>query len=169
MERSSKNDSSTANGRPAEPAAEEFVFPPEDSVGYMLRDTYRAFSRELASRIAHEKVTMGMWFFLRALWEEEGLTQRELSRRIGMMEPTTVTALTAMEQRGLVERKHDPKDRRRRIVRLTPKGRRLKDKLLPAAFETNVLALEGVSESEIRRLKKTLTKMKRNLDALSGD
>lgn len=169
MDRSSKDVSASTNGKPADARAEGFEFPPEDSVGYMLRDTYRAFSRELASRIAHEKVTMGMWFFLRALWEEEGLTQRELSRRIGMMEPTTVTALTAMEQRGLVKRERDPNDKRRRIVRLTRKGRNLKAKLLPAAYQTNVLALEGVSEAEIGRLKKTLTKMKRNLDALNGD
>lgn len=167
MERSSrKNLDATVDGKAAELGDAEFEFPPEDSVGYLLRDTYRAFARQLAARLAEEKVTMGMWYFLRALWEEEGLTQRELSRRIRMMEPTTVSALTAMERRGLVKRERDPNDKRRRIVRLTAKGRGLKKKLLPAAYTANVLALEGIPEEEIEQLKKTLAKVKRNLIAL---
>ncbi|MEX0924011.1 MAG: MarR family winged helix-turn-helix transcriptional regulator [Rhodovibrionaceae bacterium] len=169
MERTSKRIAAAGIARPERPEAAEFEFKPEDSVGYMLRDTYRAFARELGSRLAHEKVSMGMWFFLRALWEEEGLTQRELSRRIGMMEPTTVSALASMERRGLVKRERDPNDRRRRIVRLTRKGRNLKGKLLPAAYATNQLALEGVSETEIRQLKKALSKMKQNLIAHWSD
>lgn len=163
--RSSKTIAVPQSKKAGRPKAADFEFKPEDSVGYMLRDTYRAFARELGSRLAQEKVTMGMWFFLRALWEEEGLTQRELSRRIGMMEPTTVSALAAMERRGLVTRDNDPNDRRRRIVRLTRKGRGLKAKLLPAAYETNLLALEGVSDAEIKQLKKALSKMKQNLIA----
>lgn len=167
MERSTRNAAGgSAKAESKEPAG--FEFKPEDSVGYMLRDTFRAFSRQLALRLAREKVTMGMWYFLRALWEEEGLTQRELSRRIGMMEPTTVSALAAMERRGLVKRERDPNDRRRRIVRLTRKGRNLKAKLLPEAYQANVVALEGVSEAEIRQLKKTLRKMKANLDAFDS-
>lgn len=171
MERSStsKRLGTVPGGKPAEPDEAEFEFPPEDSVGYLLRDTYRAFSRELAARLAAEKVTIGMWYFLRALWEEEGLTQRELSRRIRMMEPTTVSALTAMERRGLVRRKSDPNDKRRRIVHLTAKGRALKAKLLPAAYMTNVLALEGIPEDEIAQFKKTLGKVKQNLIDLEDD
>ena len=69
-----------------------FAFPPEASIGFLVRDTHRAFSRVLGAAIADAGVTIGMWFFLRALWEEDGLTQRELSRRIGMTEPTTVSA-----------------------------------------------------------------------------
>src|SRR5262249_57263649 len=68
-------------------------FPPDESSGYLVRDAHRAFQRLLERRIAAYGVTRGQWYFLRALWNEDGLTQRELSARVGMMEPTTVIAL----------------------------------------------------------------------------
>ena len=74
-----------------EPTSTDNTF--DSSIGYVLRDTYRGFSRVLQSKIAPHGVSIGQWYFLRVLWEEDGLTQRELSQRVGMMEPTTVTAL----------------------------------------------------------------------------
>ena len=102
-----------------------FHYTPGQSLGYLVRDTFRAFTRELEARIESEGVSIGQWYFLRALWEQDGLTQRELSRRVGMMEPTTVTAVNAMEARGLVRRVRDARDRRKVKVVLTPRGRRL--------------------------------------------
>ena len=42
--------------------------------------------------------------FLRVLWTRDGLSQRELSERGGMMEPTTVIALRSREKAGLIRR-----------------------------------------------------------------
>nr|WP_245613173.1 MarR family transcriptional regulator [Skermanella stibiiresistens] len=92
---------------------------------------------------------MGQWFFLRALWDEDGLTQRELSQRVGMMEPTTVTALNSMERRGLVERVRNPHDRRKVNIYLTPKGRGLRDVLLPCAAEVSDLATRGIAPADL--------------------
>ena len=61
--------------------------PFDDIVGYQVRMTHRALQRYLQTKIAPYGVTLGMWYHLRALWAEDGLTQRELSRRIGLMEP----------------------------------------------------------------------------------
>ena len=80
-----------------------------------------------------------------ALWDEDGLNERELSQRVGMMEPTTVTALNSMERRGLVERVRNPHDRRKVNIYLTPKGRSLREVLLPCAAEVSELATRGSS------------------------
>ena len=55
----------------SDPLESTLTFPPDQSVGYLLRDTHRAFMRILQTRIAADNVTVGMWFFLRALWEED--------------------------------------------------------------------------------------------------
>ena len=34
-----------------------------------VRETHRALSRSLQARIGPHGITVGMWFFLRALWE----------------------------------------------------------------------------------------------------
>jgi DNA-binding MarR family transcriptional regulator len=148
----------------AEPGSDGFDYRTDESVGYLLRDTHRAFSKVLQARIAAEHVTMGMWYFLRALWEEEGLTQRELSRRIGMMESTAVPALALMERRGLVRRQRDAKDRRRSCVFLTKRGRSLKDILLPHAKQANGVALDGVSPADQATLRRILRQVRTNLE-----
>jgi DNA-binding MarR family transcriptional regulator len=140
-------------------------YPPDQSVGYLMRETHRAFLRALGARISRHGVSIGMWFFLRALWEEDGLTQRELSRRVSMMEPTTATALESMERRGLISRTRNPKDRRKINIRLTDRGRRLQEVLLPYAMEVNRVALAGIPAGQMPLLREQLVRIKRNLDA----
>ena len=85
---------------------------------------------------AHRRLTAstrGQWYFLRVLWTEDGLSQRELSARVGMMEPTTVIALRSMEKSGLIRRVRSADDRRKVLVWLTPKAKRLRDELLGVA------------------------------------
>jgi len=150
----------------AKPAAVKppFVkYPPESSVGYLLRDTHRAFSRILQASIAPWGVTMGMWYFLRALWDEDGLTQRELSRRVGMMEPTTVSALNHMERRGLIERRRNERDRRKVNVFLTRQGKALEKKLLPYAIDVNKIALNAITPDEAEVLRGLFRRMKQSL------
>ena len=87
----------TNNGDTA-PLRHSIDFSLGGSLGYLVRDANRAFQRLLERRISPHGVTRGQWYFLRVLWEEDGLSQRELSARVGMMEPTTVIALRGMEK-----------------------------------------------------------------------
>ena len=144
--------------------AEPPEFQPQNSLGYLLRDTYRAFTKVLQSRISAHGVTIGQWYFLRVLWEEDGLTQRELSQRVGMMEPTTVTALNGMEKRGYVKRVRNATDRRKVNIFLTEKGRALRSRLLPHAADVNRIAAKSVSAQDIELIRSVLNTMKDNLD-----
>lgn len=152
-----------------ETADGDFIFRPEESVGFLVRDTHRAFSKVLGTAIADAGVTVGMWFFLRSLWEEDGLTQRELSRRIGMTEPTTVSAIDTMEKRGFVTRRVDRADRRRRLIYLTESGRALKRALLPLAYDVNVAAVGSLTEDEVATLRALLSRLKANLEDQGGN
>ena len=136
-----------------------------DDVAQLLRDAQRSLSRALADRIGGHGVTIGQWYFLRALWEEDGLTQRELSQRVGMMEPTTVAALNGMERRNLVKRVRNTRDRRKINIHLTDKGQSLRNKLMPCEEEVNQLAVDGLTSSERRSLQKALQLVARNLSA----
>jgi DNA-binding MarR family transcriptional regulator len=138
-------------------------FPLEMSVGYQVRMTHRALQRYLQGKIEPYGVTLGMWYFLRALWHEDGLTQRELSRRIGTMEPTTLNAILTMERSGLVKRVRNKVDKRKIHVHLTPKGRKLKDELLPLAVSVVNTATKTLSSREITTLLKMLSSIRANL------
>jgi DNA-binding MarR family transcriptional regulator len=108
-------------------------------------------------------VSFGHWTFLRVLWERDGLTQRELSREAGVMEPTTFTALQALERLGYVERRQLAENRKNVYVHLTPKGRALKEKLVPLAEEVNRIAVEGVAASQLAAARSVLLAVIENL------
>jgi DNA-binding MarR family transcriptional regulator len=143
--------------------------PFDSSVGYQLRMANRATQRYLQAKIEPHGVTTGMWYFLRALWQEEALTQRELSRRIGTMEPTTLSALAAMEKAGLVTRERDGSDRRKLTVLLTEKGKALKHVLLPLAHEVVEQATAGFSPEDRTRFLGYLAAVQRNLGPETAD
>lgn len=149
--------------------SEDDILPPGRSVGYLVRQTHRALTRALQARIAPHGVSIGMWFFLRALWQEDGISQRELSQRVGMMEPTTASALTNMERKGYVRRIRNRADRRIVNVFLTERGRALRRELLPLAAEVNEVALRGITINEATQLRALLGKIQARLDADTGD
>ena len=152
----------------AKPPRRAAAFPPRLSSGYLVRDAHRAFQRLLERRIAAYGVTRGQWYFLRVLWTADGLSQRELSARVGMMEPTTAVALRNMERSQLIRRLRADEDRRKLRVFLTAKANRLRNPLLTLARDITTEAEEGVGPSDIATFRRVITRMTANLDRI-GD
>lgn len=140
-----------------------FYADPNNSLGYLCRIAFRNFSRALEKRTLPHGVTSGQWRFLRVLWREDGITQRELSRRVGMREPTTVTALKSLEKSGFVRRRQSEEDRRKIHVFLTPKARELEGTLAPHIAWVNEVATQGMSPAEVDTLCELLRRVGRNL------
>ena len=136
---------------------------PNDRLAHLIRDTERAFRRALQLRLAAHEVPFGHWAFLRILWERDGLTQKELSEQAGVMEPTTFAAMKLMEERGYIERRQLPTNRKNVYVHLTRSGRALKKKLVPLAEDTNRISASGLKSSELFTARKVLLAMIENL------
>ena len=137
----------------------------EERFAHLVKLAARGLARALQMRLTEHAVSYGHWTFLRILWEAEGLTQRELSARAGVMEPTTFSALKAMAQRGYVTRRRNPQSRKEMQVFLTPTGRALEAKLVPLAQEVNDVALRGVRAADIAATRRTLLALIENLAA----
>jgi len=135
----------------------------EETVGFLLSDAVRTMTRAFSARIATHGVGMGIFQFLRVLWENDGLTQAELAARTRMRGASAAGALHELERRGLVRRRPDRRDRRKLRVLLTAKGRRLYDLVMPDIDLTNRAMLAGFESAEQRRLKQMLHRMRRNL------
>ena len=136
---------------------------PNNSVGYLTRIAFRSFSRAMERRTLPFGVSAGQWRFLRQLWIEDGLTQRELSRRVSMREPTTVTAVNSLVRSGFVDRVPSVSDRRKVHIHLTDRGRNLRTALLPLVAEVNDLATKGVDPAEMQTFLRVLAVINANL------
>ena len=143
---------------------------PNDRTAHLIRDTERAFRRALQIRLAPFGVPFGHWSFLRILWDADGLTQKELSERAGVMEPTTFAAMQAMEALGYITRQQLPTNKKNVYVYLTPVGRALKKKLVPLAEAANEVSTQNIAPSEVATVRRVLLAMIENLahDELSA-
>lgn len=128
----------------------------EERFAHLVKLAARGLARALQMRLTEHAVSYGHWTYLRILWDAEGLTQRELSARAGVMEPTTFAALKAMAKRGYLTRRRNPQSRKEMQIYLTPEGRALKAKLVPLAEELNGVALRGVDAADVAATRRTL-------------
>jgi len=143
-------------------------FPMEQSIGSQVRRTHRLFAQALQAALAPQEIPLGMWYFLRALWEEDGLTQREISERVGATAPTAVEQLRNMEKRGLISRRASEEDRRKVHFHLTEMGRSVETELLAYAEGVNRIAMEGFTEGEVGFLRLALMRIQDNLAKAKG-
>jgi DNA-binding MarR family transcriptional regulator len=138
---------------------------PDDRLAHLIREATRLLVRSLQARLQAHNVSFGHWAFLRILWEQDGLSQRQLSEAAGVMEPTTHAALHAMEQRGYIERRRQAGDLRNQHVFLTASGRRLKRLLVPLAIEVNEVAVQALPREDLATTRRVLRAIIGNLAA----
>ena len=136
---------------------------PDDRMAHLIRDASRAFRRALQIRLARHGVPFGHWRFLRILWDTDGLTQKELSARAGVMEPTTFSAMKAMESLGYIERRQIATNKKNVYVYLTDAGRTLETRLVPLAEDTNHMSIKNVDSVDLAIARRVLLSMIENL------
>jgi DNA-binding MarR family transcriptional regulator len=138
------------------------TYPMRDSIGHLVNLTHRKLQPMLERRVKAYGLSYGTWFFLRALWEKDGGTQRELAARVGASEPTTLYAVRELARRGLVMLRTDRHDRRRLDIGLTKKARDLYRVLIPSVAEINGVLLNGLRRREVSELRRMLRIIKDN-------
>lgn len=123
-------------------------FSKDDSAGYLANHMARLFERGLAARIRPLGLTTGTFPALLELWENDGLTQKQLVERLDIEQATMANTLSRMERDGLIRREKDPGDGRVQRIRLTERARALRDPAIAAATAENEDALRALSDEE---------------------
>jgi MarR family transcriptional regulator, transcriptional regulator for hemolysin len=128
-------------------------------------------SRLLRNYIDHRSkergTTRAQWIVLFRLRQNEGLSQVDLADVLELQPISLVRLLDRLVEHGLLERRHDPKDRRANRLFLTAKGKKLVDDLdsLRDAIATDVF--HDVSNNAVQTTLETLREAKERIKALS--
>lgn len=131
-----------------------------ESIALLMRIALYGLRAAFKATLARHRIQWSAWYYLRVLWERDGISQRELTERVGAMQPNTVSTLRSMKKAGLVTIERPESDRRSTRVWLTPKARQLMRRVLPEIFATEQsMALEGFSGYEEAELKRLLNKL----------
>ncbi len=122
----------------------------EEQAAHLLRRAHQRASAIFASLNGESHLTPAQYFAMVRLAEMGELSQNRLGR-LAAMDPATVQGVTRrLIERGIVERKPDKTDRRRMLLRLTPKGEELVEQVSEIAAKTNRGVLAPLSPSEQR-------------------
>ena len=95
------------------------------AVGFLVNEVAALFRGSFERSLAEQKLRPRGYLLLLVLRDEGTMAQHALGARIGMDRTTTMQVMQALEEKGLVQRRDDPQDRRVYQVSLTPAGRRL--------------------------------------------
>lgn len=138
----------------------------DHAVGFLFHDVARALRKRFDRKAARLGLTRAQWSVLFHLNRCEGVNQRTLATTLEV-EPITLTRiLDRMEQRGWIERRPDPHDRRAHRLHLTVRARPVLEELLALAAENRAEALRGIGEDDRAQFARTLAAVKANLTAL---
>jgi DNA-binding MarR family transcriptional regulator len=118
------------------------------SAGFLANHMARLFAKGLQQNIKPLGLAPAQFMTLLALWEKDGLTQRELVERLDVEQATMANTLTRMERDGLIRRRAHPEDGRSQSIHLTPKAVALREPATAAARSVNAVALEPLNEVE---------------------
>ena len=102
-------------------------------------------------------ITYPQYITLLVLWEQDGLTVKEIGERLFLDSGTLTPMLKRMESLNLVKRVRSKEDERKVCIELTEQGKDLQDKAcsLPTTMATNL----GITEQEYRSLLIQLNKL----------
>src|SRR6266481_5795663 len=102
----------------------------------------------LSRRTARHGVLPGAYPVIAWLMQMEDSTQGELSRIIGIEQPTMAITLRRMERNGIIHRSPDRDHGRRSRVKLTKRGKELSKIIRLAAYAVEKIASRGLSPAE---------------------
>ena len=124
--------------------------------GQLFFRLWRASHTHVAEALQSIGLTTALFGVLNVLAARAGAIQQELGSAMGIDPSTMVSLIDQLESAGLAKRRPNPKDRRARLVSITPKGRRLLQRARKLAFESEDEVLGGLSGAERRDLLKLL-------------
>ncbi len=131
----------------------------------MLRRAHRAYAQALQQQLLPLNITLPQYLHLRVLWDQDGLTQVEISQHVGVEKASSTVVFDALENAGFILRERSTDDRRKVNVELTSAGRQLQEILRPAARQVAAAAVADIDETDVEIFLTVLTKMISSLKA----
>ncbi|MFM9330904.1 MarR family winged helix-turn-helix transcriptional regulator [Paenibacillus mesotrionivorans] len=135
----------------------------EESLGFILNKTNTKLKNQLFQRFKEDDITPEQWSVLTCLWQQEGISPKELADLIYKDKPNTNRILEKLQAKGLILRKPHPIDRRAYQIYLTELGWAIKDKLIAKVTQLQDEVTAGMEQAQVEEMKRLLNQMYANL------
>ncbi|MHB8867778.1 MAG: MarR family winged helix-turn-helix transcriptional regulator [Thermoleophilia bacterium] len=135
----------------------------DQSLGFLVYRAALLMKQELARQFGPHDLTPEQWAVLVRLWEEEGLTQRQVADRTFKDQANVARIVRRLESKGLVHRTVCLDDGRCFRLHLTTEAHALMPELIPRALRAVNRAVAGIDRAELHTAKAVLARVPENL------
>jgi DNA-binding MarR family transcriptional regulator len=120
----------------------------EEQIGHILRRAHQRATSIFVGNFAAHQLTPTQFATLAKIADEGEVSQNRLGRLTAMDPATMKGVIGRLQDRGLIQRSHDPGDRRRTLWRLTPAGEALLAASIADGKKTTTETLAPLSDKE---------------------
>ena len=128
-----------------------------------LVESSRLLRNYIDSRAKARGTTRAQWIVLFRLRQQEGLSQVDLAEVLELQPISLVRLLDRLVEHGLLERRHDPRDRRANRLFLTASGRQLVDDLDSLRDSIAIDVLQDIPSAALQTSLETLKHVKERI------
>ena len=132
---------------------------PFQSVGFTISTTGYAVARKFREVLEPLGLEPRDFALLRTVAMTEGVSQQAIVERMNVAPSRMVAFVDSLEERGLLERRQNPNDRRARALFITPKGRKVLEKAFATAVEHEKWLTSDLSSEERAQLLDLLSRV----------
>jgi MarR family transcriptional regulator, organic hydroperoxide resistance regulator len=104
-------------------------------------------------------LTVIEWYILRALYDQDGQHASELARAVGRAATSFTPNLDKLQNKGLIERRADPADRRAVRIYLTDEGMSHKNSVKKTAKEIDSQLAQMFADSKFDNFQQVLAEL----------
>ncbi|MFC3883858.1 MarR family winged helix-turn-helix transcriptional regulator [Bacillus songklensis] len=135
-----------------------------DYISIFIHQTDLTLTNHIKNKLAPNNLAPEQNLIMMVLWEQDGLTQNEIAKKLGKDKTNIARMVYNLEQKGFIQRVSGEEDRRLSRVYLTDEGKKLGDLIIPITEEFNELVCKGISNEELIEVRRILAKMRANVE-----
>lgn len=142
---------------------------PQKDIGYLIKSVNDKLKTKADAELKEQKLTFTQSRVLAFLEGRGGqATQKEIERFLDVSHPTVVGIVSRMEQNGYLKCWTDGKDRRNKIVGLTPQAQAVGMNMEQSISVTEEMLLAPLSVQQREQLREMLLAILKNLDEVKS-
>lgn len=123
--------------------------------------TYRQFAQRRLGELDYD-ITIDQWLTLKTIYENPGIPQREIAVSVFKDQASITRIIDALVQKGFLERRANPQDRRRFNLELSKMGELVLSELEPVIQQNRNTALQDFQTAEVNTMRDQLERIIQN-------
>ncbi|WP_300384276.1 MarR family transcriptional regulator [Clostridium sp.] len=139
------------------------MFNLDDCIACITSKSAKLLADSLEKRLNYYNITRTQWIALYYVSINEMITQKKLSDKMSIKEPTVVRLIDKMESLDWITRISNENDKRVKCLELTEKGNKIETEMLDIVENFKNDVIKDISLEELDNYKSVLNKMLKNI------